>query len=174
MNTIKVADEVWIATALLHRENPKREDFNVAEIIERARRENISGGLRAGVQVHAYLHCVANRPPNPGSHRMLYATGKSTRRLFRETDDFDPKRRRGKVTPDKEDIPASINHCSIGTAKNSPAKERVPWRPTQSLDCADWEKKFGSAKSLMTTSAAFVEAGSEPNFLGHEPVYLFD
>ena len=31
---------------------------------------------------------------------------KITRRLFRETDDFDPKRRRGKVTPDKEDIPA--------------------------------------------------------------------
>jgi len=36
---------------------------------------------------------------------MLYATGKNTRRLFRATDDFDPKRRRGKVTPDKEDIP---------------------------------------------------------------------
>ncbi len=40
---------------------------------------------------------------------MLYATGKSTRRLFRETDDFDPKRRRGKVTPDKENIPAKYH-----------------------------------------------------------------
>jgi hypothetical protein len=29
--SIKVADEVWIATALLHRENPKREDFSVSE-----------------------------------------------------------------------------------------------------------------------------------------------
>jgi hypothetical protein len=36
---------------------------------------------------------------------MLYATGKNTRRLFRETDDFDPKRRRGKVKPEKDHIP---------------------------------------------------------------------
>ena len=101
----KVADEVWIIIALLHRENPKREDFTVTEIVERARQEKISGELRPGVQVHAYLHCVANRPPNPGRYRMLYATGKNTRRLFRETDDFDPKRRRGQVTPEKENIP---------------------------------------------------------------------
>ena len=86
----KVADDVWIALALLHRENPKREDFTVAEIVSRARREKISGELRPGVQVHAYLHCVANRPPNPGRYRMLYATGKNTRRLFRETDKYQP------------------------------------------------------------------------------------
>ena len=104
--TIKVADEVWIAVALLHRENPKREDFTIKEIVERARREKIAGGLRPGFQVHVYLHCVANRLPNPGRYRMLYATGKNTRRLFRESDDFDPKRRRGKVKPEKENIPA--------------------------------------------------------------------
>jgi len=104
--SLKVADEVWIATALLHRENPKREDFSVSEIVARARRENISGELRPGVQVHAYLHCVANLPPKPGRYRMLYAPGKSTRRLFREGDDFHPERRSGKVTPRKEDIPS--------------------------------------------------------------------
>jgi hypothetical protein len=101
---IKVADEVWFATALLHRENPTREDFTVAEIVERARAENAPGELRSGVQVHAYLHCVANRPPNPGRYRILYATGKNTRRLFREGDDYDPQRRGGKVTP--ESLPA--------------------------------------------------------------------
>ena len=73
----KVADQVWIILALLHRENPKREDFTVTEIVERARQEKISGELRPSVQVHAYLHCVANRPPNPGRYRMLYATGKT-------------------------------------------------------------------------------------------------
>lgn len=97
---IKVADEVWIATALLHKENPKREDFTVAEIVERARAENISAEFRSGVQVHAYLHCVANRPPNPGRYRILYATGKNTRRLFREGDDYDPQRRGGKMIPE--------------------------------------------------------------------------
>ena len=45
------------------------------------------------------------REHHPGRYRMLYATGKNTRRLFRETDDLDPKRRRGKVTPEKENIP---------------------------------------------------------------------
>lgn len=104
-NSLKVADEVWIATALLHRENPKREDFSVSEIVARARRENITSELRPGVQVHAYLHCVANLPPKPGRYRMLYATGKSTRRLFRQGDDFHPDRRAGKVTPSKESIP---------------------------------------------------------------------
>ena len=103
---IKVADEVWIATALLHRENPKRDDFSVSEIVAAARRENLSREIRPGVQVHAYLHCVANLPPNPGRYRMLYATGKNTRRLFREGDDFNPERGRGKVTPRKEDLPA--------------------------------------------------------------------
>lgn len=104
--SIKVADEVWIATALLHRENPKREDFSVSEIVARARRENLSGELRPGVRVHAYLHCVANLPPKPGRYRMLYATGKNTRRLYRETDDFHPERGGAKVTPRKEEIPA--------------------------------------------------------------------
>lgn len=103
---VKVADEVWIATALLHRENPKRVDFSVLDIVARARRENLSGELRPGVQVHAYLHCVANVPPNPGRYRMLYATGKNTRRLFREGDDFHPERSGGKVIPRKEDIPS--------------------------------------------------------------------
>ena len=59
----KVADEVWIAVALLHRENPKREDFTITEILERARREKIAGELRPGFQVHVYLHCVVTAHP---------------------------------------------------------------------------------------------------------------
>ena len=130
----KVADEVWIILALLHRENPKREDFTVTEIVERARQEKISGELRPGVQVHAYLHCVANRPPNPGRYRMLYATGKNTRRLFRETDDFDPKRRRGKVTPEKENIPVKYQSLLdwysekfVAKRKGSERNRPDPW-----------------------------------------------
>lgn len=102
---VKVADEVWVATALLHKQNPDRKDFTVTEIVERARQENVAGKMRPGVQVHAYLHCVGNLTPNPGRYRMLYATGKNTRRLFREGDDFHPRRRGGKVTPARESIP---------------------------------------------------------------------
>ena len=83
---LKVADEAWLATALLHRENRERSDFTINEIVERAAKESVYGELRPGVRVHATLHCVANLRPNPGRYRMLFATGKSTRRLFRAGD----------------------------------------------------------------------------------------
>jgi hypothetical protein len=103
---ILVADEVWLATALLHRERPDRNDFTVAEIVERATREAAAGRLRPGVYVHVVQHCVANRPPNPGRYRMLFETRKNHRRLFRPGDAYDAKREGSKVTPDREDVPA--------------------------------------------------------------------
>lgn len=102
---VKVADEVWIATALLHREHPRRADFSVQEIVDRAAREQAHESLRPGVSVHAYQHCVANLAPNPGRYRMLTATGKSTRRVFRPGDEYHPARESGKVVPRKEEIP---------------------------------------------------------------------
>ena len=78
---VKVADEVWIVTALLQREAPEREDFAVEEIVERARQEKVFETLRPGVYIHAQMHCVANRPPNPGRYRMLFETRPGRRRL---------------------------------------------------------------------------------------------
>ena len=101
---IRVADEVWIATALLHRENPDRQDFTIREIVHRANQENLYGSLRPGVIVHASMHCVANKEPNPGNYRMLFATGKNTRRLYRPTDVAHPLRK-GKTTPRRGQIP---------------------------------------------------------------------
>jgi hypothetical protein len=105
---IRVADEVFIATALLHRENPGREDFTLTEIVQRAQRENIFGEVRPGVRVHASLHCVANRAPNDGRYRMLYETAANQRRLLLEGDAFHP-RRSGKIFPDPREIPAKYH-----------------------------------------------------------------
>ena len=102
---LKVADEVWIATALLHRENRKRSDFTVEEIVDRAKREGLSKPLRKGLYVHVAQHCVANRAPNSGRYRMLVETAKGRRRLFRAGDSYDPAREGGKTVPAKEDIP---------------------------------------------------------------------
>ena len=104
-SAVKVADEVWIATALLHIEHPRREDFEIGEIVERARKEGLTKQLRPGVYVHALQHCVANRAPNPGRYRMLVETGPGRRRLFRQGDAFHPARDGGKTMPDKHDIP---------------------------------------------------------------------
>jgi hypothetical protein len=101
---IKVADEVWIATALLHREHPDRSDFAIEEIMERATQEAGTQTLRPGVYVHVVQHCVANRPPNPGRYRMLLETGPGRRRLFRNGDVYDPAREGAKTIPATEDI----------------------------------------------------------------------
>lgn len=102
---IKVADEIWVATALLHRELPDREDFSIQEIIARALRENLGGGYRPGLQIHASNHCVAIKPPNPARHRMLHETGRGRRRLFRDGDPYHPHRRGGKTHPNRADLP---------------------------------------------------------------------
>lgn len=102
---LKVADEVWIATALLHREQPAQPDFTVEEIVERARREGLGGAFRPGVYVHVVQHCVANRPPNPGRYRMLFETAPGRRRLFRKGDAYSPAREGAKITPNPEEMP---------------------------------------------------------------------
>jgi hypothetical protein len=102
---LKVADEVWIAAALLHREHPDKADFSIEEIVDRANRENLFGALRAGVYVHAVQHCVANRPPNPGRYLMLFETANGRRRLFRKGDSYHPDREGAKTAPATEDLP---------------------------------------------------------------------
>jgi len=102
---LKIADEVWLATAQLHREHPKRDDFAIAEIKERAAKES-GGELRSGVYVHIVQHCVANRPPSPGRYRILVETAPGRRRLFRTGDSYHVAREGSKTHPAAEDLPA--------------------------------------------------------------------
>lgn len=106
---IKVADEVWIATALLHGERPDAPDFSSREIEARLVRERIAGRKRPGVAPHISSHCVANRPADTGRYRMLFETGKARRRLFRPGDPYDPSREGGKSIPDRNDIPPAYH-----------------------------------------------------------------
>ena len=111
---IRLADEVWIATALLHREHPGALDFSLDEIVDRLRREGIEE--RPGVYPHVSLHCVANRPPKPARYRMLFETARSRRRLFRPGDPYHPKRERGKIVPDRTQSRPGTNPCWTGTS----------------------------------------------------------
>jgi hypothetical protein len=108
---LKVADEVWIATAILHRKHPEQFDFSIEEIMECGRdmwRESVAP-LRPGFYVHVIQHCVANRPPNPGRYRMLVETGPGRRRLFRPGDYYHPEREGAKTIPDRESLPYGYN-----------------------------------------------------------------
>jgi len=102
---VRVADEVWIVTALLHRDNPARSDFSIDEIMERAAKEKIAGATRPGVYVHIVQHCVANRPPNPARYRMLLETRPGRRRLFRRGDAYHPAREGSKMIPKPDEMP---------------------------------------------------------------------
>jgi hypothetical protein len=107
---LKVADEVWVATLMLHQRYPERADFLIEEIVEFAESEKelrFMGPLRPGFYVHVVQHCVANRPPNPGRYRMLFETAPGRRRLFRQGDAYHPQREGGKISPKPEDLPES-------------------------------------------------------------------
>jgi hypothetical protein len=106
---IRVADEVWIAAALLHREHPESADFSLKEIEARLVREGLTDEKRPGVYPHLSVHCVANRPPDKGRYRMLFETAPSRRRLFRPGDPYHPKREGGKVVPERAEIPAKYH-----------------------------------------------------------------
>jgi hypothetical protein len=104
---ILVADEAWIATALLQREHPNSEDFSLNEIRDRARRE--FHDERPGVWQHMVSHCVASNRPNPAQYRMLHSSGRGRRRLYRPGDPVHPDRK-GKTHPEKRDIPVRYHN----------------------------------------------------------------
>jgi hypothetical protein len=117
---IRIADGVWIATALLHREHPERPDFTESEIQARFLTEGLPRGKNPGsLPTNINSHCVANRPisrrkadpakVNGGAYRILYETRSGFRRLYRPGDDFHPDRARprkpSKTIPPKAQIP---------------------------------------------------------------------
>jgi len=105
---LRVADEVWIATALLHREHPGAADFSLKESEARLVREGLTE-KRPGVYPHLSVHCVANRPPDKGRYRMLFETAPSRRRLFRPGDPYHPRREGGKILPQRAEIPSKYH-----------------------------------------------------------------
>jgi hypothetical protein len=118
--TLRIADGVWIATALLHNEYPERRDFTEAEIQAKFVAEGLPRGQHSNtLPAHISSHCVANRPRSRkrsdptklqgGAYRILYETRSGFRRLFLPSDDVHPdrwqSRKRSKYLPVKEQIP---------------------------------------------------------------------
>jgi hypothetical protein len=107
--SVRVADEAWLALAILHYEHADRNSFSAKEILDRVKAEKVSPELRPGVQVHIYLQNVANVKPNPGQYRMFYKLADDTYRLFRPTDVAHPARK-GKMMPNRDEIPVKYHY----------------------------------------------------------------
>jgi len=135
-SAVLLADGVWIATALLHRENEGREDFTEDEIRARFLKEGLPRGKHSNsLPAHISSHCVANKErsrkrENPsqlqgGAYRLLYETRPGYRRLYRPGDDVHSDR----IQPRKP-------------SKTLPAKEKLPTKYSVLLDWYEsWIKK---------------------------------
>ena len=99
---VKVADQVWIALALLTSENPTRDGFTGSEIRERVRHE--FGSVSPGIVTHIAQHCVATKPVSPSRNRMITKRG-FLNSLYREGEPCHPDRTGGKAVPKKHDLP---------------------------------------------------------------------
>jgi hypothetical protein len=123
-SSMRIADGVWIAAALLQREHPERTDFTVAEINARFLDEGLPRGQHSNtLAAHVSSHCVANCPRSRkrsdpsklqgGAYRILYETRSGFRRLFRPGDDVHPDRvqtrRPSKTKPIKDEIPETYH-----------------------------------------------------------------
>lgn len=102
---LKIADEVWVATAHLHREQPARHGFSGAEILRKVGQLHLGRPTRSGVNAHIYLHCVANLKPNPARLRLLFRNEDGSLRLFLPGDPYHPERKSGRTTPDPGSLP---------------------------------------------------------------------
>ncbi len=108
LDHLLVADETWVALAMLHKQYPARESFSTREILEQVKREHAFPELRPGVQVHIHQHNVANLEPNPARQRMFYRLDDDTLRLYRPGDPCHPLRK-GKMAPKRSELPAKYH-----------------------------------------------------------------
>lgn len=106
MKQMICADLVWVATALLSRDDPKRSGFRPGEIRRKVDAIEPDHGKRdSTVRTHIYKHCVVNKPPYPGTHRKLFVNPDGTYRLYRPGDSYDEDRRNGQTLPKMERLP---------------------------------------------------------------------
>jgi hypothetical protein len=103
-----LADRIWLAVAMLHREFPDQEGFSKDEIRKKLADSGLDVGLkRTSIHAHLKEHMVANVPPSSTRYRMLYETRPGYLRLFRPDDPVHPLRQSGKLTkhmPKREDV----------------------------------------------------------------------
>ncbi|MGB6194652.1 MAG: hypothetical protein WBF42_19465 [Terracidiphilus sp.] len=109
---ILVADRLWIATALLHRQYPRQPAFSRDEIRAKLAEVGLLDAAREGaINAHLKQHCVANVPPSSGKYRMLIEVTPGKLRLYRPGDWSHPARMQprkpSKSVPNREEIPNS-------------------------------------------------------------------
>jgi hypothetical protein len=131
---ILLADRIWIAVALLHRELPNREDFSKDEIRRKLQETDLATGTKPGsVSAHLKEHLIANVHTTSTKYIMMYETRPGFLRLFRPGDFVDQCRqsRPAKQVPRKEQLPLeyqSLLDWYETWSKQHPSPEKPNWQ----------------------------------------------
>lgn len=121
---LSTANAVWIATALLHKENEGKNAFQIKEIFEKVKKLDLLTTQDSTLSMHISLHCVANAKAAPDTHKKLFRVSSGWYRLFREGDSFHESRVKGKIEPLPEMIPQQYRYL-IDWYKNEYAKSSL-------------------------------------------------
>jgi hypothetical protein len=112
---MKVADQLFLALALLHRERPDADAFTVDEVVRRASEEGFEA-RPASLRAHAHGHAAANLPPGKnGRYRLLYKQADGRVRMLHKNDAVHPERNR-KFYPELNEIPEKY-HALVAWAR---------------------------------------------------------
>jgi len=95
----------WLATALLHTENKDRDSFQIKEIFQKIRDEDLIQTSDNTLMAHITVHCVANTKPWPNIHRKLLRVSPGRYRLYKDGDDYHPSREGGQSAPSADEVP---------------------------------------------------------------------
>lgn len=103
-----IGDTIWLAVALLEKENPKALGFSQETILKKVFALNRS--LKPiSVQAHVNAHCVASKKANSATLRILTENPDGTLRRFRLGDPYHPTRQRGRTQPKPHSLPAEYH-----------------------------------------------------------------
>ena len=174
MVSLKVADEVWISTALLHRKLPDRRDFSVGEIVAQADAERATGApLRPGVQV-SRLSALRGQQGSQsgalphvgrdveGAPAACSAPGTPATRVVSGA-----RRRRAEdeLPPEYRELLSWYRRDYVGDDSRREVDPILALR-----GAGRGPSPCGRMRPPTTTCAGCVRAGSEPYLLGHQPV----
>ena len=150
--TVKIADELFLIVALLHKEQPDKPSFTMKEVLDRASFEGL-GGLPGSLRAHASGHAAANRDPKgSGGYRMIFVEPDKRIRLLRSSDYVHPGRHQ-KFFPDPNEVPATY-HELLKWSKARYAGE--PEKPARWLDGLHQLRGLGSEVWAGTDPDAYV------------------
>jgi hypothetical protein len=130
---VKVADELFLVVALLHREQPEQEAFTIGQILQRAEKEGL-GSAPGSLRAHASQHAAANVDPDSrgGKYRMVFRERDHRVRLLAPSDYVHPDRHQ-KFYPDLEDIPEKYHEVVEWAKRRHERTDNSPVRWLESL-----------------------------------------